>query len=162
MRLFNAAGQQVATNDNGTSLDSGLTFPVATTGKYFVGVSAADNSTYDPNQASSGSGSSFTTDYQLSFEIDAAASVAAEVEPNDTIDTPNAIDVGTSVAGSIATSADSDFYMFTVTDAGQFNAQATADSVAISPDQADIRADEGVCERLEHVARPQPHVFVAA
>jgi hypothetical protein len=128
LRLFNAAGQQVATNDNGTSLDSGLTFAVATTGKYFVGVSAADNSTYDPNQASSGSGSSFTTDYQLSFEIDAAASVAAEVEPNDTIDTPNAIDVGTSVAGSIATSADSDFYMFTVTDAGQFNAQATADS----------------------------------
>jgi hypothetical protein len=130
LRLFNAAGQQVATNDNGTSLDSGLTFPVATTGKYFVGVSAADNSTYDPNQASSGSGSSFTTDYQLSFEIDAAASVAAEVEPNDTIDTPNAIDVGTSIAGSIATASDNDFYMFTVTDAGQFTAQVAADTAS--------------------------------
>jgi hypothetical protein len=128
LRLFNAAGQQVATNDNGTLLDSGLTFTAATAGKYFVGVSAADNSTYDPNRANSGSASSFATDYQLSFEVDAGPSITSEVEPNDTPDTPNVIDNGTSVAGGISSAADADYYMVNITQAGQFTAEVAADA----------------------------------
>src|SRR6266700_5654486 len=40
-------------------------------------------------------------------------------------------------------------------------ARASAGSVAISPDPAAIRVNEGIRERFEHLIRPQPQVFVA-
>ena len=61
LRLFNGAGTQIATNDNGTdpdtsiaSNDSYLTWTVTTAGTYYIGVSDSSNSTYNPTSSGGG------------------------------------------------------------------------------------------------------------
>jgi len=55
LRLFNAAGRQLASNDDaGGSPDSLLVFTASTAGTYYVGVSGAGNEAYAARRAGSG------------------------------------------------------------------------------------------------------------
>ena len=72
LRLFDAAGNELAANDSDSStlprLDLNLEL-----GTYYVGVSGYNNTNYDPNLASSGIAGS-TGDYALDFSFDAETS----------------------------------------------------------------------------------------
>jgi hypothetical protein len=48
LRVFDAGGHQLFANDDRDGRDAGLTFQAATTGSYYLGVSAAGNDAYDP------------------------------------------------------------------------------------------------------------------
>lgn len=63
LRLFSSGGTQVASNDNGTDPDTGisgndpyLTYTVTASGTYYLGVSDSSNSTYNPNTSGGGYG----------------------------------------------------------------------------------------------------------
>lgn len=72
LRLFNSAGRQLAANDDdGSSLDSLLTFRASTAGTYYVGISGYGNSGYNPTRAGSGRAGS-TGDYQARFALTGA------------------------------------------------------------------------------------------
>lgn len=72
LRLFNAAGQQLAANDDTSgSLDSLLVFTAPTAGTYYVGVSSYGNSTYAPATAGSGVTGRTTGEYVVTFTVDA-------------------------------------------------------------------------------------------
>ena len=61
LRVFHDFGtgvQQIASNDNLTGLDAGLTFQAPEAGAYFIGISSAGDTDYDPTSAGSGHGSS--------------------------------------------------------------------------------------------------------
>ncbi len=58
LRLFNARGEELATNDQFFGSDSYLDFFVSTGGVYYVGVSGFGNARYDPNVPGSGSSQS--------------------------------------------------------------------------------------------------------
>ncbi len=68
LRVFNAAGEGIASNDDGTAPDevfeanfqSYIEYTAATDGEYYVGVSLYSNGQYDPNKPGSGGGSSAT------------------------------------------------------------------------------------------------------
>ena len=73
VRLFNAAGSQLASNDDsGGSFDrydSYLVFTAQTTGTYYVGVSGYGNAAYNPLTAGSGSSDGSTGDYSTTFAV---------------------------------------------------------------------------------------------
>ena len=71
LRLFNAAGVQLAFNDDNVfgSLDSQLSFAVPATGTYYVGVSSYPNLAYDPAVDDSGQAGSAGA-YQAYFSVD--------------------------------------------------------------------------------------------
>ena len=94
-----------------------MTEAITTPGTYYVGVSGAVNSNYNPRVSNSGSVGS-TGDYQIIVKVLSSSSVSTEVEPNNQIGTPNVIGPSGNVAGAIATSGDADFYMFTIKDCG--------------------------------------------
>jgi hypothetical protein len=58
LRVFDAAGAEIAANDNFAGRDPRLTFQAAAAGDYYVGVSAAGNVAYDPRVAHGGQGGS--------------------------------------------------------------------------------------------------------
>ena len=69
VRLFNAKGRQLASNDDsGGSLDSYLVYTAPTAGTYFVGVSGYGNAAYTPMQDNSGRNGSVGT-YQISLGV---------------------------------------------------------------------------------------------
>ena len=71
VRLFNAKGRQLASNDDsGGSLDSYLVYTAPTAGTYFVGVSGYGNASYTPMQDNSGRNGSIGT-YQISLGFSA-------------------------------------------------------------------------------------------
>ena len=53
LRLFNAAGNEIAANAV-PGADPSLTYEVATSGTYYIGVSGTENGAYDPNVPQSG------------------------------------------------------------------------------------------------------------
>ena len=128
LRLFDSAGNQIdsAVSNAGTNVPA-LTEAITTPGTYYVGVSSADNSNYNPLVANSGTAGS-TGDYQLVVRVNSASSVSAEVEPNNVIGRPNVIGANANVAGAIGTAGDADFYMFNVTAPGLFTAAVNADA----------------------------------
>ena len=128
LRLFDAAGHELASNDDTNGLDPALSYTVTTSGTYFVGVSGTGNATYDPITGAGGVAAA-TGDYELEVGVTSAPAVTTEVEPNNSIATPNVIQVNgnPSVAGSIGTSGDVDVFMFTVP-AAPFTAKVVADS----------------------------------
>ncbi len=80
LRIFNAAGTELARNDDGVDPDSGyrgvdsaLTYLIDTPGIYYVGVSSYRNFGYDPTVAASGGGSS-TGNYTLRATLQAGQS----------------------------------------------------------------------------------------
>ena len=74
LRLFNAAGAEVAANDDGAdSSDSRLTYTVAEGGVFFIGVSGFGNGRYRPEAAGSGSRGSIGS-YRLDVAVTSTAS----------------------------------------------------------------------------------------
>jgi len=69
LRIFDGSGRQLAFNDNNNSYDPALTFTPPTAGLYYVGVSSANDFSYDPLVAGSGSGGNAGNagDYALSI-----------------------------------------------------------------------------------------------
>ena len=99
LRLFDSSGNELASNDSGgnpytdvSSSDAALSFVVSTSGTYCVGVSAFDNTTYDPATAGSGSTSNGinteTGDYRL--ELLLSDNTILNAPPGLTISTPGA------------------------------------------------------------------------
>ena len=73
VRIFNAAGTQVAfSDDSGGSYDSLATYTASASGTYYVGISAYGNSSYSPTAAGSGSLAQTTGDYTLTVGVTAA------------------------------------------------------------------------------------------
>ena len=81
VRLFDAAGRQLAVNDdvNG-SYDSRLTFMPTSSGTYYVGVSSYGNTSYSPSKAGSGANNRTTGPYHVNFAV-----APAIVEAGDTL-----------------------------------------------------------------------------
>src|SRR5262245_43833716 len=108
VRVFDAAGNQLASNDNEGpgNTDSHLNFVAESAGSYFIGVSANDNSAYDPTIASSGSGTG-TGDYLATFLL-------TNPDGDDTTGAAHSIafvrGVPASESGTIANGLDVDFY----------------------------------------------------
>jgi hypothetical protein len=66
LRVFNAAGVQLAVDDDGgVGLDSFLTFVAPAAGAYYVGVSSFSNFNYDPTISGSGANGNSTGPYQF-------------------------------------------------------------------------------------------------
>jgi subtilisin family serine protease len=77
LRLFNAAGKQLTSNDDAAgSPDSLLTFTAPTVGTYYVGVSGAGNETYAAKRAGAGRAGS-TGGYEITFSFGRAGGLAA-------------------------------------------------------------------------------------
>ncbi len=73
LRLFNAAGEQLAINDQYFQEDSFIDFFVSTGGTYYIGVSGFGNSNYNPLVANSG-----TTQSTGTYNIRIAAQLAQD------------------------------------------------------------------------------------
>src|SRR5207302_9830467 len=80
LRLFNAAGAQLAFNDNGAApgetlgKTSYLAYTFATAGAYYVGVSSAGNTAYNPVTGCGGTAGKSTGLYHLAVTKVAAVS----------------------------------------------------------------------------------------
>jgi len=73
VRMFDASGRQLATNDDdGATYDSRLVFRATTAGTYYVGLSGYGNIGYSPTRAGSGRSGS-TGVYQVAFSLTASA-----------------------------------------------------------------------------------------
>jgi hypothetical protein len=78
LRVFNAAGRQLAVNDDsGGSLDSYLSFRPTVAGTFYVGISGYGNGNYTPTRAGSGRNGS-TGDYRVLFALAAVPGGRAE------------------------------------------------------------------------------------
>ena len=76
LRVFNAAGRQLASNDDAAgSLDSYLSLRATIAGTYYVGVSGYGNSSYNASRAASGNRGS-TGSYQVNFAFSSLAGAA--------------------------------------------------------------------------------------
>ena len=70
IRLFDATGREVASNnDFAGSRDARLSFVVPTAGRYYVGVSGAANTRYNPNVAGSGISGGTVGQYELLVDV---------------------------------------------------------------------------------------------
>jgi hypothetical protein len=71
LRLFTVAGRQLVANDDARGIrDSFITFTATTAGTYYVGVSGAGNTAYNPRRGGSGRAGS-TGRYEISLRFDA-------------------------------------------------------------------------------------------
>lgn len=94
IRLFDAFGNEIASNDQFFGLDAYMDFFVATGGNYYIGVSGFGNDGYDPTLAGSGSQQSTGT-----YNLAVTASLVSDdrVSAGDTLTAPLPIpSVGTS------------------------------------------------------------------
>ena len=100
LRLFDASGNELASNDDdGSSFDSLLTFNATTAGRYFVGLTGYGNNAYDPSVSGSGSPAS-TGHYILRFTAAAAESEdppGESDEPNDVLSDATLVTVASGV-----------------------------------------------------------------
>ena len=71
LRLFDAVGNQLASNDDAGGLYSYINYTIPNTGYFFVGVSGYPNNSYDPKVSGSGTPGD-TGDYQLLIELSPA------------------------------------------------------------------------------------------
>ncbi|MBL8798372.1 MAG: hypothetical protein JNM56_31040, partial [Planctomycetia bacterium] len=72
LRVFDASGRCLASNDNLVGKDARLTFQAATTGTFYVGVSSSGNREYDPTLAQSGALGTTTGGFTLHLTRDLA------------------------------------------------------------------------------------------
>ncbi|MCA8999444.1 MAG: DVUA0089 family protein [Planctomycetaceae bacterium] len=118
LRLFNASGTQLASNDDGvgpgeenSSLESFISYSITTTGTYYVGVSALGNTGYN---ATTGAG-----DTNASTEGDFRITLVDRSDTNDQLPEATELVPGTpSSIFSISPADDVDMFRFTAT-AGQ-------------------------------------------
>lgn len=90
LRIFDGEGNEVATTANGEGISSyNLDWVAETTGVYYIGVSGAENVTYDVTIADSGTAGE-TGDYYLQLNVTPPPD--AETSPNDTIASASEID----------------------------------------------------------------------
>ncbi|MBL9002079.1 MAG: S8 family serine peptidase [Phycisphaerae bacterium] len=82
LRLFDANGQQLASNDQSAGSDSLINFFVNTGGTYYVGVSGFGNDRYNPNVAGSGATQSTGT-YDLRMRVQIADDDVVSVASTD-------------------------------------------------------------------------------
>ncbi|MFM1902830.1 MAG: hypothetical protein RLZZ440_730, partial [Planctomycetota bacterium] len=91
LRLFDAAGRQLAANDDSaSSVDSGLVFTATTAGRYYVGVSGFGNASYaagSPGSGTAGSTGSYRLDLAFSEVEPPEPEPENPGEPNDTLAT---------------------------------------------------------------------------
>src|SRR5262249_47979406 len=106
LRFFDGSGHQLAAQGAAAGSDPTLTATVPTTGTYYVGVSSAGNTAYDPTVAGRGSGGSATGFFYL---YGTRASRAGQ-----TLATAQALDLGTDLQtqtlGSVITTNDVELY----------------------------------------------------
>jgi subtilisin family serine protease/subtilisin-like proprotein convertase family protein len=108
LRLFNALGQEISSNDNFFAQDSYLDFFVPTGGTYYVGVSGFGNDRYTNTQQASGQSQSLGA-YNVSFRIQLSSDDAVSL-PSTDANLPRRIPVSDPQTQGITTSA------FTVSD----------------------------------------------
>ncbi|MEO1387489.1 MAG: pre-peptidase C-terminal domain-containing protein [Cyanobacteria bacterium J06634_6] len=98
LRVFDAAGNEVAVNDNGGASDevfqangdSYLEFEAPEAGTYYVGISSLGNNFYDPNVQASGSGWIFEDRFEPGpYRFTATLKGAVVSESGDTVSTNN-------------------------------------------------------------------------
>ncbi len=80
LRVFNAAGRQLAANDDAGSLDSLVSFTAQAAGTYYVGVSAFGNAAYSATTAGSGTAGTTAGGYTAGFTVALPAPVADIVD----------------------------------------------------------------------------------
>ncbi|WP_425613729.1 beta strand repeat-containing protein [Anatilimnocola sp. NA78] len=127
IRLFNAQGQEIAFNDNGTApgesalgFDSYLRYTFATGGTYYLGVSSANNTLY--NTTTGGNDSAGGQNSIGAYRLLVQSAPTAPVDSDDSL--TEAIGMGPITItpavenGSISPDVDVDLYEFTAT-AGQ-------------------------------------------
>ena len=115
LRVFDGLGNELAVNDDSSSLDSLIGFVANTTSDYFVGVSSFSNFNYDPVDGGNSDGGS-TGNYDLNFNI--VEITVDDIDPDDTIS--EAIDSGigfdgqssVTVSETIDPGGDVDIYEF--------------------------------------------------
>ena len=122
IRLFNGAGTELASNDDGnnnglppeqSTLDSYLEYTFPSAGTFYLGVSAAGNSTYSPISGMGDVSGLSTGDFTLSL-------TDLNPDPNDQISEAFPLIVGGSAASaSISPADDVDMFAFTVTSGQQ-------------------------------------------
>ena len=98
LRVFDAAGNEVAINENGgapdevfqANGDSYLEFAPTESGTYYVGISTLGNNFYDPNVQASGSGWEFADRFEPGpYRFTATLKGAVVTESGDTLSTNN-------------------------------------------------------------------------
>jgi len=130
LRIFDLNGpggtlRQIASNDNYTGRDSQVTFQALTTGTYYIGVSSAGNTNYDPTLPQSGTGG--TT--QGLFDLDIRKTAAS----------PEAILVGasfqvTGILGNTAVWGDTVSVSYTIENRGALASAAITVPILLSAD----------------------------
>lgn len=102
IRIFDADGNALTANDNGTApgetpgTDSYLQFTAPTDGDYYIGVSGAGNTFYDPTVAESGVAGS-TGSYDLLITVSTESGIVQVV--NNLVNLPGAVSVGDNGTG---------------------------------------------------------------
>ncbi|HEV3415242.1 MAG TPA: VCBS repeat-containing protein, partial [Pirellulales bacterium] len=125
LRVFNATGIELVNSGSGSG-DSAANYTAFATGTYYVGVSDAVNTSYDPN--SSGSGFGFTSgQYNLTLLVNPPVS-----DPNNSLANATTVNfvhgVSTSEQGLIVDPLDADLFKLTL---NQFDAaQLSVDAIA--------------------------------
>ncbi len=114
LRLFDAAGEELATSDNDAApgetagIDAYINFAFDTTATYFIGVSATENDDYDP--LSGGGDVSGSTSGQFALTL---TSIDSDDQTTEAFDLGAASDTLTQT-GNISLSTDVDLMQFTV------------------------------------------------
>jgi subtilisin family serine protease len=80
LRVFDAAGRQLAANDDAGSLDSLVSFTAPAAGTYYVGISSYANSAYSATTAGSGGAGTTTGSYAATFTVALPAPAADIVD----------------------------------------------------------------------------------
>jgi hypothetical protein len=145
LRLFDETGRQLAFNDNQDGLDPQLIFTAPAGGVYYLGVSSANDFSYDPFSTGSRSGGNSTGHYTLSLARSPAAENEADgsvLGRNDTVPTADVINGNAHVHGTIG-SNDRDYFKLTVTTSGRLTATVTpADGTVLLP-RLTLHGDSG-------------------
>lgn len=127
LRLFNAQGRPLASNDNGVApgettlgFDAYLRFTFASAGTYFIGVSNGTNVTYDPTTGNGDTAGGLHSigDYTLIVQTPAPAPVDSDDSIAESVSLGTVTTTPTTINGNITPDVDVDMYGFTVA-AGQ-------------------------------------------
>ncbi len=127
VRIFNAAGTQVAANDDsGGTLDSLVTYTQATAGTYYVGVSSYGNSAYSATTAGTGRSGDTTGNYSASITVTVPALPAPTADIIDVSPDPRTTSVSAVVVQFSREVTGVDVSDFTLTRSGTTTALTAA------------------------------------
>ncbi len=128
LRVFDAAGRQLAFQENTGRLDTALTFDALTAGTFYVGVSSNGNYTYDPNATATGRGGLSAGSYTLTATL--GSILVTQAASNFTLGTAQPIIAPAVVQGAFA-GGQTAYYRFTTAATGGLSASVTpADGTA--------------------------------